>query len=248
MRHRHNIRQRAGRIQANIPVGIILLAVGGVLLARQMGVDFPNWLFRWEMLLVTIGLLVGAKSGFRDSGWLIITGAGLFFMADDFFPHLKPFFWPALIILIGLIVILRPARQKKTLIIPDTAGEPTDINTENQHTAMKGDILDVASVFGGTKKLVLSKNFKGGEIVSVFGAADINLSQADFTSPVKIEIVAIFGGAKLIVPANWEIRSETVVIMGGIDDKREPVPMANPEKILILEGTVMFGGIEISSY
>ena len=261
MRHSHRtFRKRAGRIQANVPIGIILLAVGGILLAKQFGIVFPRWVTSWEMLLIVIGLLIGAKSGFRDFGWLIVSGVGLFFITDDFFPDIKHFFWPVLIILVGLIIILRPASQKKT-VIPQDADTDTDTDTErtgliidttvnagDKYTAMKEDVLDIASVFGGTKKLVLSKNFKGGEIVSVFGAADVNLSQADFTSPVKIEIVAIFGGAKLVVPANWEIRSETVVIMGGIDDKREPVALVNPERVLILEGTVMFGGIEISSY
>lgn len=239
-------------MQANLPAGFILLVVGGVLLARQMGVLFPDWLFRWEMILVAIGLFVGFRSGFRDFGWLIITGIGLFFMADDFFPEAKAFFWPVLIIAVGLLIMLNPLRQKK---IPPadtegTAPPPVQANTDkaSQSAVMEEDVLDIASVFGGTKKLVLSKNFKGGEIVSVFGGADVNLTQADFSSPVKVEIVAIFGGAKLVVPANWEIRSETVAILGGIDDKREPVPAADPAKVLILEGVVMFGGIEINSY
>jgi predicted membrane protein len=95
---------------------------------------------------------------------------------------------------------------------------------------------------------VLSKNFKGGEVVCVFAGSEINLTQADFGNTVKIEVVAIFGGTKLIVPANWEIRAETTTILGGIDDKRDPAGMANATKVVILEGVVICGGIEISSY
>ncbi len=240
-------RRRAKRMHANVPVGVILLAIGGVFMARQLGVDFPSWFFSWEMLLIGIGIVIGFKSKFRDFGWLILIAIGLVFLADDFF-RVKNFVWPAIIILVGLFIILRPT-QPKTLVGAETdpdAPAPTPIPTEA--TSIREDILDVTSVFGGSKRIVLSKNFKGGEVVSVFGGADINLTQADFTNPIKIEIVAIFGGCTLIVPANWEIRSETVVIMGAIDDKRNSAATANPEKILILDGTVMFGGIEIKSY
>ena len=35
--------------------GLIVVAVGVVLLAKQVGVDFPYWFFSWPMLLITIG-------------------------------------------------------------------------------------------------------------------------------------------------------------------------------------------------
>lgn len=236
--------EQTRRSHSNVPVGVILLAIGGVFMAKQLGADLPEWFFSWEMLLIGIGIVVGFKSKFRDFGWLIMIGIGLVFLADDIYP-IKNYVWPAAIILVGLIVILRPARPKK---IPETSENINPDPVVHEATSIKEDILDVTSVFGGSKRIVLSKNFKGGEVVSVFGGADINLTQADFTNAIKIEIVAIFGGATLIVPANWEIRSETVAIMGAIDDKRNPTAVTNPEKVLILEGTVMFGGIEIKSY
>jgi predicted membrane protein len=240
MRHRE-FRHRARRIHGNVPAGFILLLVGGVLLARQLGVIFPEWLIRWETLVIAIGLLVGIKSRFQHFGWLIPVGIGTFFLLDDFYPDMRSFVWPLVIIGIGLLIILRPHHQKKSLVIAD---EPMP----NDEATLKEDVLDTVSVLGSTRKIVLSKNFKGGEVVCVFGGAEINLSQADFTGPIKIELVCVFGGAKLIVPANWEIRSETAAILGGIDDKRDNAAIANPEKTIILDGTVLFGGIEISSY
>ena len=243
-------RQRAKRIHNNVPVGVILLAIGGVYMARQFGVDFPRWFISWEMLLIAIGIVIGFKSQFRDIGWLILIAIGLVFLADDFF-RVKNLVLPAILILVGLFIILKPMRPKaivgKDPDDPDDPNAPTPELIPPDATSVREDILDVTSVFGGSKRIVLSKNFKGGEVVSVFGGADINLTQADFTHPIKIEIVAIFGGCTLIIPSNWEIRSETVVIMGAIDDKRKSVT-TNPEKILILDGTVLFGGIEIKSF
>lgn len=240
MDHRE-FRRGAVKIHANVPAGFILLVVGGVLLAKQLGVLFPEWLISWEALVIVIGIFVGIKSRFQNFGWLVLVGIGTFFMLDDFYPDMRSFVWPLVIIGIGLLIILRPQRPKKDVVIAD---QPVYVEPEG----VKEDVLDMACIFGSTKKIVLSKNFKGGEVVCVFGGAEINLSQADFTNTAKIELVAIFGGVKLIVPANWEIRSETAAVFGGIDDKRDTTATVNPEKTIFLEGTVIIGGVEITSY
>lgn len=250
-----SFRRRARRSHSNFPIGIVLLLIGGAFMARQFGADFPSWFFSWEMLIIAIGIVIGFQTKFRDFGWLIMIAVGLAFLVDDFYP-IKNFMWPALIIIVGLLIILKPRWQFRVPQNDDTTkptaeaseGIGVNLSLPGEASQVKEEVLDITSVFGGTKKIVLSKNFKGGEVVSVFGGADINLTQADFNGIIRIEIVAIFGGATLVVPANWEVRSETVAIMGAVDDKRSPIANSNPEKIVILEGTVMFGGIEIKSY
>jgi hypothetical protein len=108
--------------------------------------------------------------------------------------------------------------------------------------------IDVVSIFAGIKKRVLSKQFAGGDIVCVFGGAEINLTNADFVSPVMLDLTMVFGGTKLIVPSNWEVRSEVAAIFGGVDDKRPQSSNAIPEKTVLLNGTLMFGGVEINSF
>ena len=44
--------------------GLVLLAAGGLLLARQVGADIPSWMFHWPMIVIAIGLLISFKSGF----------------------------------------------------------------------------------------------------------------------------------------------------------------------------------------
>jgi predicted membrane protein len=116
--------------------------------------------------------------------------------------------------------------------------------------SLSEEVLDVTAVFGSVKRIIYSKNFRGGEIVSVFGGADVNLLQADLATPeVVIESVQIFGGAKLVIPADWIVVNEAVAIFGGIEDKRPPRHhSAGPEKVVILKGFAMFGGIEIKSF
>lgn len=112
------------------------------------------------------------------------------------------------------------------------------------------EVLDIAAIFGSAKKIVYSKQFRGGEIVSVFGGADVNLLQAGLATPqVIIESVQIFGGAKLIIPSDWSVVNESVAVFGGIEDKR-PMRTQQPagDKVIILKGFVLFGGIEIKSF
>ena len=71
----------SGRVLA----GLILLAIGAMLIARKMGFYFPDWLFSWEMLLIAIGSFVGAKNNFRLGGWLVPIFIGVLFLFEEFF-------------------------------------------------------------------------------------------------------------------------------------------------------------------
>jgi predicted membrane protein len=113
----------------------------------------------------------------------------------------------------------------------------------------KDDFVESTSIFGGAKKIIISKNFKGGDLVNVFGGTELDLSQADFTGTAVIELTTIFGGTKLLVPSNWSVKSDAVTIFGGIEDKRRMQTITEaPEKTLLLRGTVIFGGIDIKSF
>ena len=114
---------------------------------------------------------------------------------------------------------------------------------------MPEDFVDSTSFFGGAKKNIISKNFKGGDIVNVFGGTELDLSRADFNGTAIIDLTTIFGGTKLVVPSNWTVKSEAVTIFGGMEDKRNVQALSDSaQKILILKGTIIFGGIEIKSF
>ncbi|HTE28157.1 LiaF transmembrane domain-containing protein [Flavitalea sp.] len=92
----------------NLILGIALLVVGSLLFAREFGADLPNWFFRWELILVVVGISIGLKSGFRDFGWIAVTGLGLFFLSDDIFPgwNATRFLVPAGLLALGAFIIL----------------------------------------------------------------------------------------------------------------------------------------------
>jgi predicted membrane protein len=112
------------------------------------------------------------------------------------------------------------------------------------------DYFESNTVFGGTEKNVVSKNFRGARITSVFGGTELNLTHADLQQPAIIDTTTVFGGLTIAVPADWRVQSELTTIFGGVEEKR---PMVNASemddnKVLILKGNCFFGGVEIHNY
>jgi hypothetical protein len=154
------------------------------------------------------------------------------------------------LISIGLSFILRRrgSSNDESELINESSSSSTNYASSTALDADgPGDVLDVAAVFGAVKKNCYSKNFKGGESVAIFGGSEINLMHADFNGTVKLELVNVFGGTTLFVPAHWQIRSEAVAIFGAVEDKRPRPAGVSSDKIVLLEGFVMFGGIDIKS-
>jgi predicted membrane protein len=225
--------------------GIIVVVVGTLWLAREVGVEFPYWLFSWPMFLIALGLYIGARHSFRQWGWLIPVAIGTMFLVDDLIPEINigEFAWPITVICIGLFMIFRPRGGSNEFFKRwENKASHTKESSEN--------MFESVTIFGEHKQQVLSKDFKGGESVCVFGGTEINLSQADITGRVAIEIVQVFGGTKLIVPGHWKIETEELVcILGGLNDKRQTLnSVIDQNKVLVLKGTCIFGGIDIRSF
>jgi hypothetical protein len=118
-----------------------------------------------------------------------------------------------------------------------------------KYSATGDDYIDAVSVFGGVKKTILSKDFKGGEIVNIFGGAELDFTQADINGRVIIDITQIFGGTKIIVPSHWQVVSDLAAVFAAIDDKRMKMTATpNSEKILVLKGVSIFAGVDVRSF
>jgi len=253
------------RQKERVIAGLFLLALGIALFLKQFGVPFPFWFFSWPMLLIGLGLFTGLRHGFRGVGWLILILVGSVFLANKIEPgyFLFRYRWPIIIILLGLFMIFRPHRTRKwqgnqenTNWNESTFNNPEIVNTPvseyaptENHSFSSQDYIDSVSIFGNIRKVILSKNFKGGDMVTIFGGNEVDFSQADVNGDVILDVTQIFGGTKLILPSHWAVKTDMVAFFGGIEDKRRMTPGAeSPTKLLILKGTSIFGGIEIRSY
>ena len=229
--------------------GLLLILAGLLLFAYKMGAPVPGWLFTWPSALIVVGLVIGIRNRFRNNIWIIFTMIGALNLVSRLRPDLNfdAYVAPVVIILIGLIFILRPSKGWRRSPIRNEWEE--HIDNPGEYTKDGAEYIDSVSVFGGVKKMILSKNFKGGEITCFMGGAEINLTQADLQGQAVIDATQVFGGTKIIVPPHWNVKSEVVAVFGGIDDKRPPnAGNVDINKTLILKGVSVFGGIDIRSY
>lgn len=266
--------QRNGKVIA----GLILLAVGAVLLLQQLSwFFFPGWLISWPMFFIVWGLYSGAKHEFKKPGALIILAIGIIFLADRIIPgiNLSRAIWPLMIIGFGLWMIMGKRQRwsrkdwenyskdkqwghytTEYAYKPDPNFDPNgpsaDQATSGSSTVppYEGDnYIDTVSVFGGVKRTILSKDFKGGDIVNIFGGTDLDLTQADINGRVVIDITQLFGGIKLIIPPHWQVTSDVAAVFSNVDDKRRSMgtPLSN-DKVLVITGTSIFAGVDIRSF
>lgn len=260
----NNMVNRSGKVWA----GMFIIVVGAILLLKNFGLDFPHWLFRWHTLLIVIGLFIGLKHRFQNTGWIVIVLIGSYFTLEDALDldfNFTQITLPIILVGLGLFMILKPKssfnrrkrcerrlerrRRRFGFNEPQDYTAPDFQPAADQKASSSIDYLDSVNVFGGSHQTVYSKNFKGGEVVAVFGGCDLNLTQADFEGTIEIDITAIFGGCKIIVPSGWQVKSEVTAIFGGLDDKRSVQPIIEgAQKLLIIRGVAMFGGVEIRSF
>jgi predicted membrane protein len=270
MSEKWNDRHQSG--SSSVWTGILLLLIGtDYFLVNSHPPILPEWMWSWEVLLIGMGLFIGIRHNFRSPAWFILMVVGGVFLikSDDFakyFPGLNVnHIWPLALIILGLFFILRPHRRHrwqnyvndKVESKIDEAmaahSEPSDVKDnptpQPAQASLSEDFIDSTSIFGGVKKNIISKNFKGGDITNIMGGSEIDLTQADIHGTVRIDLTQVFGGTKLIVPSNWQVKAQMAAIFGGVEDKRSIQNTAlDPNKILLLDGTSIFGGIEIRSY
>lgn len=191
----------------------------------------PYWLFGWEAIFIIIGgamLVTGRREG------LVFFGIGVFFILPDILhiPHFRMRdWWPLILIAIGLSIFLRRRSY--------SGKEPSVSNEE---------YFDDTSIFGGSAKTITSQNLKAARINSIFGGSELNLLNAKMgQKEVLVDCLCLFGGNELIIPNDWTVKNEMIVIFGGFSDKRLSVSgvAQDPEKIIRLKGMVLFGGCEV---
>jgi predicted membrane protein len=222
-------------------VGILVVTFGLLYMMHNMGMIDPSvWriIFSWPMLLVALGVVNLAERNF-SWGFLLMAVGGVF-LIDRYYDlpyNIFTFFWPIVIIAIGLGLIF--SNSCKMLRIK--RNRPDFISTE-------GDQINEQAIFGGSERAIHSNNFRGGEIVAIFGGTKTDLTQCQLAPGDNVlELTAIFGGTTLIVPNDWNIKVEMTNIFGGFSDKRRNMNV-DYNKTLIIKGAAIFGGGELKSY
>ena len=230
---------------AKVILGIFIILYGLRFLLNRIGVNTPEWIASWEIIIIGLGLAnLYEKKCRRIEGYLLIIW-GATFLVDDIYPHLidLKLLVPIFIIALGVLLIGTATnlfQKKKTSLFIDDDG----VDFED------GDYIEGSTIFGSVKKNVVSKNFQGGSLTTIFGGTELNLTKADIQGPVVIDSTVVFGGLKIFIPATWNVIIESNAMFGGVEDKRQLMndESIDPKKTITLTGKCVFGGVEVQNF
>jgi len=247
-------------------LGIIIVFVGVFLLFHNL--DIIPWevyhiIISWPALLIGIGvvLLFDGKSSNKSAGIFLSAIGALFLLPRIFNVNVNGFFFPLVIIVIGILFIIRSSTKKSYRIA--SAGRNTilfdnrieDLNgvEKSKMGVNQNGIVTQDYVFSGSKEKWTYTHVKGIEISSVFSGLELDLTQIELSPEVDrvhIKVSAVFGGVILYVPDDWNIIIQKTGIFGSFVDNRprNVAQFSSSGKQVYLELEAVFGGGEIKCY
>lgn len=197
------------------------------------------------------------------------------FNVIDFWPFIGTW-WPALVILAGIVVLINDKRQYILAIVLGLFGilvlmdnlEAIEVNifqlfwpiiiiaigisilvnrTTLPKIAKTQDSDSINAVFSGTNTTNKSKDYKGGQVSAIFGGVELDLRDAIIKKEATLNVTTLCGGIDIRVPRNWRVQSNVFPILGGVENKATGDQADNKSPLLIIAGTVALGGVEIKS-
>jgi predicted membrane protein len=234
--------------------GLALMGIGVFWFLRKMGVVFPEWLTSWPMILVLVGVGIGIQHKFSNPASYILVALGVLFLLEPAFSlpkRLYEFFWPAVFIGLGVVVLANYFRSSNKKSQTDSWMDPEQLKkkiSESDTTGYGQVLIKEVCIFGENNKTIQSENFAGGEVSTIFGSSSIILGDAKLTNPAYLNATVLFGDTKIYVPADWVVENRVQSVLGAAKDKRiEPSGGFNPSKKLVISGTAIFGELSIKS-
>jgi predicted membrane protein len=231
------------RQRSRVVFGIFIVAVGVFALLDNLHL-FDSHLVQpfWPLVFVALGALQLSRRG-HPRHWLlgvalVVVGAGMTLQNLGIFHFQVRDLWPLVLIWLGLNVIAKG-------IVFRAGGEVGGTPGRRVELVEHGARIDASATMSGIVLKNDSQEFAGGEINAVMGAVEVDLRQAAIAGEAVLHLSVIMGGVEIRVPREWSVVVNGSPLLGGIEDKTVP-PMA-PGKRLVIEGSVIMGGVEISN-
>jgi predicted membrane protein len=181
---------------------------------------------------------------YKKSLWTYLLGTvfvffGISILLDNmeiiYFREIWRIYWPVLIILIGVIMIIRRSEGKdtseerketeKTEIKIDT-GEKAEDKTEEKTEGKEEPVFsgnsssgefNQSNIFGNIHFSSRTKDYPGGSISNVFGDMQIDLQEIDFQSGTKtLNISGVFGSIHILLPKGIPVKFSGSTIAGSV--------------------------------
>ena len=225
---------------SGIVIGLLIVAVGVLLLLDSTGLVGIDGIVRWApSLVILFGLWRLIANGFRRIFWpvLIIT-IGLLVQLS-WLGLDGGIFWPVILIVIGLAIVLKWATRSRS------NPEVIDGVATSRFATDDGEV-DSFEVFGSTRERAASGDFRGGRITAVMGNSQLDLRDAVVVDrPATLEATVVMGEARLRIPPGWNVRFDNSTVMGESRDERSVRESFSEAPDLVITGTVTMGSLKI---
>jgi len=251
---------RRNRVKlSSVVCGLLFLAAGALLYAFNAGFlphEYKNVVFSWPMLLIAIGF-VFFFSRCKWVGGIILMLIGGFFLLPrlqiEGLEFVSQNAWAIGLIVVGVLVISKTIWSRHLKLHYQCSWSGSDRrHGGHSHSATKSSKTESGyvireCVFGNIKETIDDKNFRGGDIESVFSSVELDLSEAQLAEGVnRLKIEMVFGNIVIYAPIEWNIEIREDSVFGRFADNRpKPDVAVDENKLLIISADSVFGGGEI---
>lgn len=261
---------RHDMLSARLIVGLIIIVLGGLLLADNLGWFDARHILRslWPLALVAVGVSMVRHPSHKRSrgwGWVLITVGIWIFLDKIGWIHvsLGQLILPGILLFVGGMLVIRSlSGPPGGTTVPPTENKPADAksngNTAGQfgpstnsfgssNTSDQAEFVRSFAMLSGHELRPVSRPFRGADLNAVMGGIKLDLTSARMEGDsAVIEVFAFWGGVEIFVPPDWTVTSEVTTLMAGFIDKRRPTTVV-PTKHLIVKGMIVMAGVEIKN-
>lgn len=222
----------------NIFWGIILIILGLIWGLNALDITHINIFFNgWWTLFIIVPCFVGLFNDKDKTGNIIgiLIGIALLLCCLGLldFDIIWKLAFPTILVIVGLSFIFKDSLNSK-------------INKEiNKINKGNNSNNEYCATFSSQNVNLDEEEFKGVNLTSVFGGIKCDLRKAIIKENQVINCSAIFGGIDIFVPDNVKVKIRSNSIFGGVSNKQKNTSKDKNEKIIYINATIMFGGIDI---
>jgi len=171
-------------------------------------------------------------------------------------------FWPVALVLFGGALVIQSFQRVDATAAPQQ-GFPAGLlilfvlvglfasqGVSRGVTATdSSDTINLFAVMGRHQHISSAPVFRGGDMTTIMGRADLDLRNTTITpgADVEIEVFTLMGGGTIRVPEDWVVEIRSVPIMGGVNDRRGGARDVAGQPRIVIRGLIMMGGLQIRS-
>ncbi len=221
------------KLGPRLVLGLGVIFVGLVLTLDNMGVlEAEEILIYWPVALIAIGLTRIRGRTLPDLVFAgVFIGLGLWILLFNIeVIDLEPwrFFWPLVLIVLGINLTLGALRRWEA----GPAGE-SEVNA--------------FAFLSSVERKNNSPEFRGADLTAIMGGCKLDLRQAAIgEEPPVIRVFAFWGGIDILVPREWSVDSRVLPLLGGYEDRTEPLAAADGPRVTI-RGAAIMGGVDVKN-